>query len=261
VKMLGECGVRRMLESMRAGCIDALENTTDNTLIVESLVDQIIQVENKQGVLSIKNKPIKTIDGKNLKWNERSIYKKPGIKTADGKLFFSADGDKKAGTNISKYGYRVGTIEEALAAGYKKDLFRQVSKIDPKHTEDAATEEIVQVDFYSPPKQKAHVTGLAPRGSNNLPASANTNSSPPGYQTPSSAFKIHTPLSSKMEEEVVELKSTVESQKTEIADLKSTVDSQAAAMLAMMNRMAKMEELMLMMSQQVFPPANRSIVA
>jgi len=144
---------------MRTGCLECMDPEVDNKLIAKQvascvccmccvccvcvcvcvrerererercvqLVDMIVQVDKRQGSLSIKHLAIPTVTS-SLKWHEQDIFKRPGIRTPEGE-FYHSPGE----TDVAKYGYRVGTAEEVCGrvclCQFSFERFTQKSKV------------------------------------------------------------------------------------------------------------------------------------
>lgn len=124
VRRLAECAVRRMMESVRVGCLNCDDNSS--TAIVEKLLTSIVVVDKKPGILALKHQEIPTLVPKPKKhrWSEANVFKKPGLKTLSGEYYSGPM------TDVSQFGYRLGTAEEAKALGYSLDNLRKAATID-----------------------------------------------------------------------------------------------------------------------------------
>lgn len=105
--LLGECAVKYMLEFLSSDQYNA-----QKPLNIQ-LINSVLTVKIHNGKIWFKNADIETKNTK-ARWDDSGIFKKTGIRTADGKLFSGGE------TKPEKYGYRIGTETEAIQAGLTK---------------------------------------------------------------------------------------------------------------------------------------------
>lgn len=118
-RMLGECGVRRLLEAMKAGCLETLSN--NDQVVVDKLVSMLVHVEGGAAateIATIVPRP------RRLRWQEACVFQKPGIKTLQGDFYSAPFSD------VTQYGYRLGTVEEAKSRNYVQDHIGKATAID-----------------------------------------------------------------------------------------------------------------------------------
>ena len=247
-RLLGECAVRRMMESMRAGCLDVLSNTVDNKAIAKQLVDAIISVETRQATLSLKHKAIPTLAGPSLSWHEQAIFKKPGIRTADDEYFHCPPE-----TDVALYGYRMGTAEEAKALHFMKCKSRQHSHLDTSvgaHISFFAIQgpsgSISRLTFTCPQSPSGSMSNLLSSPSSRSLASPSSTSTidfttpikspapPPPYKSPSPSSPM------------LQIPTEVPASSGEVEELRKTVAD-------LQKRLEQMEAMMLVMSAKLFP--------
>lgn len=243
-RLLGECAVRRMMEAMRVGSLDILDNTVDNKAISKQLVDTIIQVEKKQGILSLKHKPIPTLPGTSLSWHEQAIFKKPGIRTIEGEFFHSPPE-----TDVAAYGYRIGTAEEAKELHYMKCRIRQHSSLDLSvgtHLSFYALSSsgsTSRISFSCASPTSSLVASPSLTSLPSLPSSSDLFSTPTKSGTLPPPYKSPFPDSPLLQITSVEATS---SSSTEVQELRKTVAD-------LQKRLEQMEAMMLLMSAKMFP--------
>jgi len=118
VRLLSESGVRRITEGLTEILqeSDALSVTKrmirrvcfpPTALNSESSL-QKLNLKQRHTTYKITSKRLSTKYGSNVIWTDDSAFCKPGIKTKDNEFYSGAD------TRPEKYGYRLGTKEEAL---------------------------------------------------------------------------------------------------------------------------------------------------
>lgn len=226
-RLLGECGVRRLLEAMRAGCLDSLEITTTNMVMVDKLVDMMVHVE--ANASSLQNSEIATLipRPKRLRWQEAGVFLKPGIKTLQGDYYSAPHSD------VVQYGYRLGTTEEALAHGYVVDNFGLAISID-----------LSIVCFYTPPKLKATLKLRDPgSATRNHSKKAEEKMLPPFSD--SMSFMTQTSKRRTLERgSEAEVKAELLSVQKELAAVKTELAQVHSDYLSLAARMEKMESLM-----------------
>jgi len=108
-QILAECGVRRLIEYIRDDNIDQ-----SDSLFVQ--LTYALSIHNShQGLIPFTNKALETKNNEK-KWTDDGVFRKTGIKTEKGETFSST------GVKVSKYGYRLGTREEAESLGFQKKI-------------------------------------------------------------------------------------------------------------------------------------------
>lgn len=236
-KLLGECAVRRMMEAMRTGCLECLDPTVDNKIISKQLVDMIVQVEKRQGSLSIKHLSIPTV-ASSLKWHEQDIFKRPGIRTPEGE-FYHSPGE----TDVAKYGYRVGTAEEAKRLNFMRSRTRISSALDTN------TASEMSFHFSSGSLSRASSSSSFSRASSSslllptLQKSPSISATPPPPPVAAAADP-----STMATNEVEELKKLVQTQSAAMGDMQKRVGDLEALNADMNKRLQQMEALVLLLS-------------
>jgi len=105
---LAECGVARFVEYMRE------EKVSDQLDLASQLVFSVVLVKLTHGIF-FKDKAVETHSAKSPRWTEKGVYKKTGILTPQGVRYVHP----KYQGEVSHYGFREGTHEEAQALGYQ----------------------------------------------------------------------------------------------------------------------------------------------
>jgi hypothetical protein len=103
---LAECGVRRLIEYMRAGQLN------DQDRLAHQLVQSVSTFQSHQGKFPFSNKTIETHTPRPSKWTDKGIFQSTGLKTKEGRFFIKAE------SKHAKYGYRLGTEQEVHINGY-----------------------------------------------------------------------------------------------------------------------------------------------
>jgi hypothetical protein len=142
-KILGECAVARILGYIKSG------KTNNNEDLCYELV-RAVALRKCHGVnIPFIDKSIRT-ETEGDKWTDAGIFQKPGIKTENNQ-HFSDDPkipERKKLTRPEKYGYRLGTEEEARELGLILTTRRVDSKVQDRpilQLSSAASRQIQQV--------------------------------------------------------------------------------------------------------------------
>jgi len=227
-----------MMEAMRAGCLDALDNSVENIAVSMQLVDIITHVEKKQGIVGLKHKNIPTLAAASLKWHEQAIFKKPGIRTIDGEFYHCPPE-----TDVANFGYRLGTVEEAKALHYMKSRVKQPASLEDSlsfHRSSSFASLLAPSkslsNLFTPSKSTSDLNALA--------------TPPPPYKSPLSAMLTESTKSLGMSSSVLLPPAGSDN---EVEELRQLVLAQQTAMADMQKRLEQMEAMMLMVSAKVFP--------
>lgn len=235
-RLLGECAVRRMMEAMRVGCLDCMDNSVENKAIAMQLVDIIVQIDKRQGIVGLKHKTIPTLSSSSLKWHEQAIFKKPGIRTIDGECFHSPPE-----TDVANFGYRLGTAEEAKALHYMRCRVKQPAVLE-------SSVSFHRSSSFNTLRASQSMSTLTPTKSM---SDLRVVTPPPPYKSPSQS--VMSPLAFQTPGSPTAAASTTGAPNTEVEELRKVVAAQNVTITEMAKRLEQVEAMLLMLSAKVFP--------
>ena len=230
-RLLGECAVRRMMEAMRVGCLDCMDSSVENKAIAMQLVDIIAQVDKRQGIVGLKHKNIPTLTSTSFKWHEQAIFKKPGLRTADGECYHCPPE-----TDVANFGYRLGTVEEAKALHYIKCRVKQPAALESSmsfHRSSSFNSLRSSQSTLTPCKSMSDLRVVTP---------------PPPYKSPSQSALSPLAFQSPAAPPSAAPRAT-----DEVEELRKLVTTQQGTIADMQKRMEQMEAMLLLLSAKVFP--------
>ena len=106
---LAECGIGRIMDYMQA------ERIEDGAPLSVQFLEAVATFSSHQGFCGIRHRDIETRDPLKKAWTDKGIFQKVGIETRTG-LRFRIHETKEDESN--RYGFRLGTEEEASRLGY-----------------------------------------------------------------------------------------------------------------------------------------------